>query len=203
MATGTLTAREARDRQVFIDAAFERNPAAGKAAAVLEGAGTWREWRSGFGGTRPAAGAPPAALTEAVATAVSTALAAHRRARKAGKKAARESAARRLVLESRPAGRAAISEAVLDRPLTEMTNEQLAGLTLAAPGRSPFAEAAPGGAVVRAAVTETAVSETAQARDFARLSADGLHEQLAGRLTIVGEASGFRSPTWTGGRAHA
>jgi hypothetical protein len=209
MATGTLTTRESRQRQTFIDAAYERDPAAGRAAAVREGTATWREWRGGFGSTRQAparAAAAETALAEAVAAAVRGAVATRRALRKARKRQAREAAAAsRLVLESRAVSRpGTISEAVLDSAPHLLTNEQLAELALAAPGRSPFAEASPGGAIVRAsadrgaAATGAAVSEAAQARDFARLSADGLHEQLAGRLGILGEAGGFRSPAWAG-----
>jgi hypothetical protein len=80
MAASALTARESRDRKVFIDAAYERNPAAGRAAAVREGHATWREWSRGS-----AQEAPPrqAASAAAIAEAVSAALTAARTARKA------------------------------------------------------------------------------------------------------------------------
>ena len=197
----TLTSRPTREQMIFIDAAAERNPGAGKAVAVREGLATWREWRRGCGGTpqapRRQAAAPPG-LAEAVAAAVSTAVATRKAARKAAKRA------RRATRESAPARPARqFTEAEAGTALRGMTRAELADVAgLAETGASPFYRAAPPTARTAASsVAEAAVAEAANPaglaerlasgspadlREAARSAAHRVRRGLRVRLAILG-----------------
>jgi hypothetical protein len=202
MATATLTAREARDRQVFIDAAYERDPAAGKAVAIRQGEATWREWRGDSTAPRPAAAALDGALTAAVTAAVAEAVRIRKAQRKAAKRAARETAARRLVLEEHAQMAAQFTEAALSKGLRESSNADLAVIaTIAETGHSPFWRAAPG-AARSAALTESErqleekVNPPGLAERLASASPEALREDLRARLTVNAAATGLNSPFW-------
>jgi hypothetical protein len=207
MAASTLTSRETRDLQVFINAAYERDPGAGRAVAVREGTATWREWRKDGGGpsvaAAPARRAAPrltAAQQGIVSEAVATAVAERRAARKAAKKArkqARETAARVQLAEQ-------FSEPVVGRSLRESSRQELADVALAGLGfssQTPFGRANPGGAVTEEGAAagrllEARLDPPGYRRQLAESSPDDLRRHLGARLTVLGDASDLHSPFW-------
>lgn len=210
MAASTLTSRETRDLQVFVDAALERNPGAGRAAAVREGTATWREWQKGAGGaTAAAASARRAAprLTAAQQTIVSEAVAAAIAQRCAARKAAKRERrqAREAAAQAALAGQ--FTEAVAGRSLRESSREDLAAVAAVAlgatAGMSPFHRASPRGAITEEAAAAGRVLEAlADAPGYRQAltgaSPDGLRRQLGARLRLVGDADGLASPFWKG-----
>ncbi len=189
MASGILTERERRDRQLFIDAALERNPAAGRAAAIREGEGTWREWRGGFGGAREARPAVnQAALTEAVATAVRTVTAARKAAKRAARRATAEAAASRVLQERRQL-EARFTETAIGRSLREAAADDLAAI--AAIGMSGAGQAGPAARpVVEMAVRPEALS-------LEELGVAATVGSAGGSAFWTGQTAG-RSPFWRG-----
>jgi len=215
MGTATLTAREMRDRQVFINAAFERNPAAGRAVAVAEGTATWREWRRGVSeGARPStlpnvsSAAQAKAGAQAVTPAVIAALKIHKKQvkkMKRAKKAARVAAAagkRETAAGAQLAGQ--FTAAAASRSLREGSRSDLAVVAasaLGSAGHSPFHRASPRGAVTESAaaagrVIEAAAGPPGYERQLAEATPDDLRRHLGARLRLVGEASDLRSPLW-------